>query len=62
MGLQRKTGRVRPKVFMRLLFSQRRRETLVAPLQRRVSLILVTSTQVQPVSLQTRSSLAPGGL
>ena len=42
--------------------SQRRRETLVAPLQRRVSLILVTRTQVQPVSLQTRSSLAPGGL
>jgi len=28
--------------------------------QRRVSLVLVTRTQVQPVSLQTRSSLAPG--
>jgi hypothetical protein len=29
-------------------------------LQRRVSLVLVTRTQVQPVSLQTRSSPAPG--
>src|SRR6516225_11810402 len=31
-----------------------------AALQRRVSLVLVTRTQVQPVSLQTRSSPAPG--
>ena len=29
-------------------------------LQRRVSSVLVTRTQVQPVSLQTRSSPAPG--
>ena len=29
-------------------------------LQRRVSLVLVMRTQVQPVSLQTRSSPAPG--
>jgi hypothetical protein len=28
--------------------------------QRRTSLVLVTRTQVQPVSLQTRSSPAPG--
>ena len=31
-------------------------------LQRRVSLMLVMRTQVQPVSLQTRSSPAPGAL
>ena len=30
-------------------------------LQRRVSLVLVTRTQVQPVSLQTRTSVCPGG-
>jgi hypothetical protein len=36
-----------------------RRGAGVAP-QRRGSLVLVTSRQVQPVSLQTRSSPAPG--
>ena len=30
--------------------------------QRRTSLVLVTRRQVQPVSLQTRSSPAPGAL
>jgi hypothetical protein len=30
-------------------------------LQRRISSVLVTSTQVQPVSLQTRTSVCPGG-
>ena len=34
--------------------------TETGPLQRRMSLVLVMSTQVQPVSLQTRSSPALG--
>ena len=58
----------RSKVLLRHGLSERRpRARAVAsgphapePLQRRVSLALVTSTQVQPVSLQTLSSSAPG--
>jgi hypothetical protein len=42
--------------------SARRRHGRDAPkaLQRRVSLVLVIRTQVQPVSVQTRSSPIPG--